>query len=279
MITFKQFLTEAEVKPHMYKPMSVDELRSVLENQASDAWRITTSGGPLFRGFSNISQSGLADPSTGERKSENVNNQYTSLMASNPANADWPKRSKSFICTTDQWTADAFGEPFYVVPYNGTKYAHVTADDLHLAGGAVRVPGTKIDFRLGYGYLPGFLELFNLPEDASWSDFVGLIQRLPNMEVDPIREKFFESIIFRGLRKQDDFLMTADDEEFMMFVGDLLDCAKDMLTFSKSMNSAGKPNFKLVDSLARVEEDVEVWFSGPCVLLTFEDYATLTKSE
>ena len=73
----------------------------------------------LFRGMHSDVLFGLKNTNDFTRTSANTENYYTLWMDSSPAWRGWPKRSKSYICSSSATAADAFGKVHFVlVPDN-----------------------------------------------------------------------------------------------------------------------------------------------------------------
>lgn len=88
-------------------------------------------GSILYRGIYDADQPALiVSPSNFERKSRNTANYYTLLMDNLPAWKDYPKRSKSIVCTTHEGYAGNMGEPYRVFPFNGSKIGVCPSNDL-----------------------------------------------------------------------------------------------------------------------------------------------------
>ena len=64
------------------------------------------------------------------RRSANTSNYTTLIIDNDPAWMEYPKRSKSYICTTSQNTADAYGSIYKVYPYNGANIGICGSTDL-----------------------------------------------------------------------------------------------------------------------------------------------------
>ena len=60
-------------------------------------------------------------PSKFTRRSRNTANYYTLINDNSPAWKEYPKRSKSIVCTTDYNTAYFYGYSYVVFPYDYTK--------------------------------------------------------------------------------------------------------------------------------------------------------------
>lgn len=145
--TFKNFL-EAHTglsDPRVASPVDNVELAmDIINEQCSDcAWMVTKKT-PFWRGdtsdkfLTGVRQTGFAvtDSSVTVRKSENTSNFYTVILDNIEGRSDFPKRSRSFIASTDQARAGAFGgwnrkeNLLALIPFNGTKIGFVNANDM-----------------------------------------------------------------------------------------------------------------------------------------------------
>ena len=84
--TFKTFI-EAAITP-MEKPsesMSMEEIRKLLNTKCSNAWECYEADYKIFRGqkVGVDRPTGVYNPSTGERKSQNTSNHYTLFFDTN----------------------------------------------------------------------------------------------------------------------------------------------------------------------------------------------------
>jgi hypothetical protein len=122
MITFKQFLSEEgsgrlkEINPETALTLIMQNCMGYIEAVKAGSrqiWRGTYNNAPILIGDSN-----LGSP----RKSANTYNYYTLFMDNSPQWSEFPKRSRSFICSTSSSTSNGFGDLFIVLPYDD---AHV----------------------------------------------------------------------------------------------------------------------------------------------------------
>ena len=112
---FKQFiLTEGRGK-------AIDEYEAAelfKKNCKQYKWGEQT----FYRGVEGrLLQPYFIDPSKSERKSANTSNFYTLWIDNSKKWADYPKRSKSLICTTQAQTAAGYGTSYMMIPYDGAK--------------------------------------------------------------------------------------------------------------------------------------------------------------
>jgi hypothetical protein len=108
----------------------------MLRAHCSDALWMLTSNTPIYRGDKQLtSEAGFlyVDPSETVRKSKNTTNFYTSVFDAIPSWAGWPKRSRSFIGSTNRGTASAFGnfrDVWILIPFNGVQIGVCPYHDL-----------------------------------------------------------------------------------------------------------------------------------------------------
>lgn len=140
-LTFSDFLKES--KP-VYEPKELDEVIEIIKQNASDFIPFLCDDHFIWRGISGQSPRAeliktgavISDPSLTTRKSINTGNYYTMLLDSHPKRGHFPKRSASFIATTDLKIANGYGNGVSggmnvaVIPFNGVKIGVVNNDDM-----------------------------------------------------------------------------------------------------------------------------------------------------
>lgn len=85
----------------------------------------------IFRGIDSDDEFLLVKPSEGTlRRSANASNHYTLLIDNSDRWKEFPKRSKSIICTTDELHASAYGDVYYVIPFDGARIGMCPAPDI-----------------------------------------------------------------------------------------------------------------------------------------------------
>jgi hypothetical protein len=111
-----------------------------IEGRCSDALEACSNGKMIFRGTRiNTLPVMLVDPSASQRKSANTENYYTLLIDNLPSWQNYPKRSKSLICSTSRHVAELFsqdndknGGVYIVLPFNGAKIGICPQRDIWL---------------------------------------------------------------------------------------------------------------------------------------------------
>jgi hypothetical protein len=86
----------------------------------------------LYRGVEIYKDFLFVDSNKGkERKSANIHTNYYTLLIDNlPSWKNYPLRSRSIICSTDERYAKSYGTPYVVIPYDNTNIAIAPEDDL-----------------------------------------------------------------------------------------------------------------------------------------------------
>lgn len=84
----------------------------------------------IFRGIMDGWDSFWVQPSQQERKSRNTENHYTLMLDHFPEWQQYPKRSRSIVCTTEFSTARLYGRPYIVFPVDGSKIGVASYEDI-----------------------------------------------------------------------------------------------------------------------------------------------------
>jgi len=95
---------------------------------------------PIYRGVEDmdIDSCYFVEPAKFERESRNTSNYYTLLMDNFKSWKNYPKRSKSIICTTDIFYTNSFGSPNRVIPESRSMIGICPKDDLWIS--FLRIP-------------------------------------------------------------------------------------------------------------------------------------------
>ena len=112
----KQFINEGRRS----KEISFDEAVKIASKHCKKAISSST---PIYRGINdnNIYQYSFIDPKKYTRRSVETQNIYTYIIDNSPAWKEYPKRSKSIICTTKRTEATTYGFIYLVFPFDGSK--------------------------------------------------------------------------------------------------------------------------------------------------------------
>ena len=149
---FKQFISEAAADKHklpFIDPLSVEKGMELLNTHCKDALWMLEKNEFLYRGEShhgtvsafNTTGFSVVDTAATERKSQNTSNFYTQIFDHHPEmiKMGFPKRSRSFICSTDYNRANDFIPNNYkdfwrnimvLVPFDGTPIGFTNKSDI-----------------------------------------------------------------------------------------------------------------------------------------------------
>jgi hypothetical protein len=204
MISFKTFL-EAEVTPIVAEPMKADDqLLSFIRKNCSDSLWMFENETPIWRGDEGadkiLGSDGVAIINTelSERSSQNSSNWYTLILDNHPKFKDFPKRSKSLICTTRYKVAIAYGngKAMAVIPFNSAKIGWVSKPDIW---------DEKVNFYdKTFEKMNVFfdkLEKYGL-NDKSWKSFIEFDKRLKSDE--ELRNEMIGELSIFGINELDE---------------------------------------------------------------------------
>lgn len=254
IMRFKQYLNETATGPELMRAeIDIDKLVDIIEKKCKQSlWRIEENV-PIFRGERNLPHGNfLIDPSKTERKSSNTTNYYTLIFDNHPQMKNWPKRSRSLICTDSYENASGYGKVLVVIPLDSTKnIASVNSRDSWDA------QVTLYNHTTGIPKWNRFFSELNLNQ-SDWSGW----------------EKFDASLktnnkLYSNFKKcaYDVFGTLADieDDDRENFLSDIF-TAYDPKVLGFSLHKLSDPS---------IDKHSEYWFSGPCVAMPIGVWDTL----
>lgn len=117
---------------------TIQAICNIIYDDCYDALWMFKTNKPLWRGnrtpLAPENTAVVLDPSATERVSQNTSNHYTLFFDNHPERVNWPKRSRSLICTTNRAMASSYarGElsPYAVIPFDHTKLGAVNRNDI-----------------------------------------------------------------------------------------------------------------------------------------------------
>lgn len=254
-LTFKNFVSEAASgKAPTYKPVELKEARRIFLEKCSDAKWMAQINAPIYRGDRNaapkIRETGFAvvDPSLTERKSQNTWNHYTVILDNNPKTKEFPKRSRSFIASTDDDYAGGFGEVSVVIPFNGTKIGVVNSMDIW------DVPVVLFGRRITFDQFSDYMQGMDVKENIE--DFKRVDSEL--------RDGNKKLIV--GLHNHFPHATAEDANNFLKKIFTAFD------PISTQFESLTTKTLKKV-----MEHKSEVWVGGPCLVMSRVAWDKLRK--
>jgi hypothetical protein len=240
-----------------YQQLQLDDLITMLNTHCKDARWMIEQNNPIWRGRSTRSKAGATmfqvDPSKTMRKSQNTSNYYTMIWDHHPDWIGWPKRSQSFIGTSDLKYARDYGTAFAVIPYDGVKVGVVGRDDLHSVNVNIG------PFWATYPAINRELERLGFPE-TSYDELVKYANGREYMEVK-------NAIDIRSAVAK--------------IIGEAptpTEGLRDLYSMSRMVTKPTLHTTKTLQSAPGWADGVEVWVSGPCVMISGTQFRQLRKS-
>lgn len=254
----QSLIVEAEVKP-FDRPLTAPmrELVGYALSNCSKAVEDFRAGKYLYRGWSQRISNGLYNPGSGTRKSDNTSNWYTLFFDTNPANADFPKRSKSFICTDSKHVAEEFSSDglSYVFPFDSAEIGVFPTGDLW----SVEVPFRTADYPLMMNDLNGGLDAVSKEFGTAWSSFDEFIEDIKTLSPDDLDFVNSTSLKHIGIGNLPQNEQVKTYVEFFEKAYDLREIGADVISqVSEASNFGGS-------------DEHELWFSRRCVVIKAED--------
>jgi hypothetical protein len=230
------------------KEISEEEAINLIKKNCQQALK----GTPIYRGIRRSSTVNymFIDPKSGKpRVSANTRNYYTLINDNSPYWKQYPKRSRSIICTTDSMSASRYGWVKRVFPYDGAKIGVCPERDYWLS----------------------FQKI--LGEYITLDEFNNILYKLINTKANiyGFNDSSYKNIVesfktFDMFMKDSPKLLESIKNEYPMFK----DYDPEKITFLEYVQKllSPKPNgFKLKKSGDKLPREREVWTDSKSVLV------------
>ncbi len=124
------------IKEGRSKGIGEDDAIQTIVSRCSDSYKAAVEKkAVIYRGLRGSSTETMEiDPKRGRRRSRNTLNYYTLFMDNEGTFKDYPKRSKSVVCSTDLSKAMRYGRSYVLLPENGAKIGIVKHGDIFDVG-------------------------------------------------------------------------------------------------------------------------------------------------
>ena len=259
---FKDFIREGAANKQLpeLSPIEMAEGMQILVKHCSDALPLIKRGIAIWRGeaddrvlqplMSGEHNFATVDTTATARKSENAQNHYTEIFDHHPTmiKMGFPKRSRSFICSTSYQRADEYATigdstPLAIIPFNGVPIGFVNKEDMWDI--YIKLFGDSED-----------IEEYNtkfscIGIDDTWDSFVKFNARFKDAMLDP------------DIRKEFDKQFPNADVNSINFLEDII-AAYDPSKTGMTVGTTAKWNTK--------KRDTEVWVGGKCLVLTADTF-------
>jgi hypothetical protein len=242
MITFKQYILEGAVgRQPNFKDLDIDQAIDIFKKNCKKSLPNLEHNHVYYKGFHDVTMPNLCTVNTTdtERESENTLNYYTVILDNNPMMSAFPKRSRSFVCTTNKETAHGYGNVFVVIPFDDCKIGAVNKEDIWRSRPNLYNEASRINV---------FNELFHF------------------LKIEPTIE---------GFKKFDQNVKDKESEEYHLLNKHFPDVGDGYKHFLKDIWKAYSPKelgFSVIEP-GDVNTMGEVWIAGKVLLIHIEDWS------
>jgi hypothetical protein len=210
---------------------------------------------PIYRGSDLGYDNVLVNPSERLRTSANARfNIYTTLIDNSPLWKDYPKRSKSLICTLDIKKSKNYGKNYRVIPFDNSKWGVCEKSDIWFSFNNIK----RIAFDEFYNMNEFNFKIFNLiPNDLRYHDF-------------DKQDLILKSLIDTNKNNMNINVHVGD---FVKYIQDNIDKYDNLYELLVDITDPNKNNFKLLEYNTLIgnynKRDVEheIWTDSSCILM------------
>lgn len=262
MNQFTQYLTESSGS--RMKPLDDENTKIILSKKCRKsvkAYLDNQRSGYIWRGVYDRRVTNYQGFGKGEepRKSANTYNYYTLFMDNHPLWKSYPKRSESFICTTDMNKADIYGSRFAVFPVDGSNIGVCPSRDLWDSFSALRYDSLSDFTKLIYRMLSYAQDYINVNyADDNWPTFVRQSETLEKWLHEDYDDTAYDSVEDTSEQKRwiDNFNYSQIFLKYFEY------------SIIEMMEQVVNPDdFKLIKSGDSVPRSSEVWTDGQCIFV------------
>jgi hypothetical protein len=270
ILRFSEFILERYADDSRGLKFTLDEAVSFYNKNCTD-WNLEID--QIYRGVvrSNDFDYSMHQPSKFDRVSRNTSNFYTRLLNILPSWKNYPKRSKSLICTT--YLNDALNyanrrenNVFIIIPVNGAKIGLAGADDFWFSFPNISPAFSNMDdFNAWFKY---FLQIL-YPDDYKYK--IDELNKLDNNEFKELIREIGEVLITNP-----NIVESFENWMSRKFVYNYIDSKKDFLSY---LDTLLNPKFNKFTLLTTKKQNIldkiapsEVWTDGDCLLISYPKF-------
>jgi len=258
----------------------------------SNEYKPSLKGTPMYRGLPSYKGDFLIiSPSKFMRKSRNTFNYYTLLMDNLPQWREYPKRSKSIICTTSIDTAHRYSDKecslYVVIPKVGSKIGVCPYSDIWMSFYEF---DTLVAFNHVINHLLSLTDIRFIDDiNDIWSLFTYYDNMISNLhhsyaDLDPNEKKKYDGesdFIYNTIKKS--LLSNKEIEDGTCEYETLSKLCKHYskggktLDFFAELLDPDENGFMLKKAGHKLPVDNEVWTDGTSILIAKKMFDNLTK--
>ena len=261
-------------------PDAIKLLKSPEYSQSYDAFINDTY---IYRGDNSISIH-AAEVIPGKRKSENTYNVYTRLFSDIlPSWKQYPKRNRSFICSTNFVYAKSYVNRdlnvYYMLPKNDITIGVCSNDDIWGSFPMLR----EYDIRSLNSFVSDFIRLLTLFTNMDRIDTVNIFDHGSTQKVKSLLNDIEYAI--KKYDGNDEWINSnLEADQFNRYIVTTLKNNPDLSLISlldKSLLNPVANKFKLLNNITELstigQDSREIWFSGQCLMVSSEIVTIIKK--
>lgn len=230
--------------------ISKDEAIRLIKQNCKQALKGIENGNYIFRGEDSMQEEYYSMKSQGVRVSRNTDNYYTLIVDNSKRWSEYPKRSKSFICTTNFESARSYGMVYTVLPYDGAKIGMAPSNDFWNSFRKSGIGSMDDDFNY---FISRILKNNDIPvSDKSYKEIIDAFKEF-DRQIESGELNFQEALGTMGFETIWFAARYQKTNSFLEAVEEALDPTKN--------------GFKVVSPGHTGTGDREVWMDSNCVFL------------
>lgn len=213
-----------------------------------------------------------------KRWSRDCQNYYTLIMDNAPAWSDYPKRSKSFICSF--YRTREGSDSYYVIPEDGSNWGIVPDDDIY--GGFLKMMIDKYDINLGiHRFFLRFADIINdnlygniILSDTNWNEFKKTIKIL-QQNVDKVPKDKFSKVTTK--EEKAPFLQFKNIEKNIIKSENIFNTLLDIINPLSGFKNYTYEKLQKINIDKYLNRWNECWTDSPCVFVNEDNYESFME--
>lgn len=256
------------------KPLTLEEFTSLAKKHCTHSIKAAIKGSFIYRGDRNDGIFFYGDGSmlTAPRVSRNTSNYYTLWIDNHPDWSKYPRRSKSFICSTDQEYASGFGNSVKIIlPYDNVNIGVCSNHDFWGSFNDTLPDGTDMsDFN---DYIEKILQRINGKMTSYDTDWNTLKSAIKDADAEFSPEQMKETVMGRINSNDNRFYVASYSVDRIESMLNKIIQYGSIWKFMEYTLNPSHNRFKVVKSGdTGLLGDYEVWMEGPILMFEWDDY-------
>lgn len=264
---FKEFLQqESGVLAHRQVPakMSMEDMMEWIENNSMHHIR---RGAPIFRGVNTVnSVEGLYNATQMNRHAANTANYYNLWIDNHSDWSAFPKRAKSFICSTDDGKASEYGDVYVVIPQDSSDIGICPRSDIWQSFRAIYKLASFNGMDAFMKFTQALKDMANMAgnPERDWDLFAAMLNKIDLEVIKADRPNFRNKTLAEVCDEFTDYMTSTGSETAYQAFEKIFDPKKNDFSIQKASGFSAP--------IGR-----EVWMSGGILMIEHPTYMKILK--